>query len=1253
MAAKRVPKKTSSATTRNRRKQSGATQATKRASRAPARITNKRPYEGPVEWLFPMLEQAYATLGPKTPPSRTAGGPRPKASVARAAPSALTKAVNHAAGKIRHRERLSGDALAELPLTHWEDVLREYKQRKMAEVVPKATRRRAGGTPPAMPAILGANNWTPLGPSVVAHAQTANRGAVGGRTSGIAIDATGKRIYVATANGGVFRSDDGGLSFHSTMDSFDLDPLNFASTSLACGAIAIDPAHPDRVYVGTGEGDTDALFSARIVNALPAYRGIGPVRSDDGGRTWVNETSSPSLAGFAFYKIAVDPSNPEHCVAATTNGLYERVPSGASFTWKRRRPAVHTSVVVARSGGTTVWFAAERGGSVYRSVNGSTWVVVGTSFPANTGRVALGVQSDNPNIVYAYIATAAGALSGVRRLDGQSGAWRNITGVPDVLPGGQGAYNLCISVDPNNANRIFLGGDYLDSQALGYPASIWRCDITAAGAALSMTGTSLGRNAHADVHSLVHVPGSSTRLFAGSDGGVFEHPTANGAGDFVSRNTGLASLCANFVAQHPTEPAVLYVGLQDNGTAKCTGEAVWRHVLFADGGYCIVNWNDPFRVLLFANGSVYRALDGGLDYGSWADVTPPGASWQLMAEPLVGTPRNPASPAEAEIVAIGVGTTIYVSPDFGSTWPDQPTLPAGSDSVFSISFASATRMFVGTVSGEVFRLDDAGAAGWTITRLDNVTAGPLPLAGRISDIAVDTTDASRSSIYICFGGVGDFRHVWRFDGTKWSARSGTSGSGTQLLDVEHTSVQFDAVTGRVYVGANIGVWESADQGATWRPLQNGLPDAPVLDLQIHPTARLLRASLHGRGIFEWKLDSPILPDVELYVRDTALDTGRNVNTDGRPDPTRAPGGSVAHWLSPNIKVDVPTSAGYQTPTTSIDFLTFNEVLVDGSGGVATIAAPPTVHNRVYVEVHNRGRADATNVRVMAAITNAATGLTLPSGYTASVVAGTPIGGLWTTLGVTTIPLIQAGFPQIASFDLPSTSLPLPASLPGASHYCLVTFIHSASDAFASTERNVDLLTLSDRKVGQKNLHIIEFVGTPPPPKNSTGRWAMLGISGSNLEGKRRIDLSIDARAFQGTLHFVLPSGLFPADPKKQAEGFAVGATDTVKAWAGRQTEDAKRLFHEAKYPADQFELMTSAVAKVAGQKPLVLAGGKAATLKGLPLSNKDDHFIFIRVDASEKSKPGASTFFDVTQTDSTTGAFLGASRYQVVINRTK
>ena len=95
-------------------------------------------------------------------------------------------------------------------------------------------------------------------------------------------------------------------------------------------------------------------------------------------------------------------------------------------------------------------------------------------------------------------------------------------------------------------------------------------------------------------------------------GDGLRHHDVLAAGDCVYIPAGVPHLPGN---PHPTEPAVIYAGLQDNGTAKYTGEQVWRHVLFADGGYCVVNWNDPFRVLLFANGNVFRATDGGLDYG--------------------------------------------------------------------------------------------------------------------------------------------------------------------------------------------------------------------------------------------------------------------------------------------------------------------------------------------------------------------------------------------------------------------------------------------------------------------------------------------------------------------------------------------------------------------------------------------------------------------------------------------------------------
>jgi hypothetical protein len=130
------------------------------------------------------------------------------------------------------------------------------------------------------------------------------------------------------------------------------------------------------------------------------------------------------------------------------------------------------------------------------------------------------------------------------------------------------------------------------------------------------------------------------------------------------------------------------------------------------------------------------------------------------------------------------------------------TLPIGAGSVFALAFASPTRLFVGTTAGQVFRADRAGNT-WTATRLDDVAAGPIGLSGLVTDVAIDWADPTRSSIYLTFGGVGDPRRVWRFDGNRWEARSGTAPS-SNLLNVEHNVVVVDPkAPSNVYVG---GEW---------------------------------------------------------------------------------------------------------------------------------------------------------------------------------------------------------------------------------------------------------------------------------------------------------------------------------------------------------------------------------------------------------------------------------------------------------------
>jgi hypothetical protein len=295
--------------------------------------------------------------------------------------------------------------------------------------------------------------------------------------------------------------------------------------------------------------------------------------------------------------------------------------------------------------------------------------------------------------------------------------------------------------------------------------------------------------------------------------------------------------------------------------------------------------------------------------------------------------------------------------------------------------------------------------------------------------------------------------------------------------------------------------------------------------------------------------------------------------------------------------------------------------------------------------------DATNVQVMAAITNAATGLALPSGYTANVQAGTALPGpKWITLGVQTIPVLRAGFPRVVAFDLPSTVLPMPASLPGNSHWCSVVFVHAAQDPFSSTIGNVDALTLADRKVGQKNLHLVEFIGTPPAPGTGIGTWALLFVSGIHFSEKRLMHLRIDSKRFPGDIHFVLPPALYPKS-QTQIKNLRAGSAALVKRWADDYGLASKRLWFEAKYREAQYVRLTDAMRLVRGQKPLVLSGGGVAEIRDLPIGRADEIPVFMRIDPPANAKVGSVYEFDVMQLDAKTGKLLGGSRYRIVINR--
>jgi hypothetical protein len=162
-------------------------------------------------------------------------------------------------------------------------------------------RRRKAATASIDPAF-----WTPIGPAPIPNGQTqAPASAVSGRTISIAVHPTNPNlIYVGTAQGGIYRTSDGGVNWTPIFDS---------AMSLAIGALALAPSDPEILYVGTGEpnGSADSFFGVglyRINNASTTANLTGPI--DPLVTTGIPNTTA--FTGRAISRILVHPTDAAH-----------------------------------------------------------------------------------------------------------------------------------------------------------------------------------------------------------------------------------------------------------------------------------------------------------------------------------------------------------------------------------------------------------------------------------------------------------------------------------------------------------------------------------------------------------------------------------------------------------------------------------------------------------------------------------------------------------------------------------------------------------------------------------------------------------------------------------------------------------------------------------------------------------------------------------------------------------------------------
>ncbi len=663
---------------------------------------------------------------------------------------------------------------------------------------------------------------------------------------------------------------------------------------------------------------------------------------------------------------------------------------------------------------------------------------------------------------------------------------------------GQGHYDSALAVDPTNDYRIFVGG-----ASQGQGAALYRCNIQQQDSIWLTEPEYIGNSVHADIHRIVFTPDIPNQMWVGCDGGVFFTDNPSGNGDiFSSRNNGLQTLSINSLGQHPTEECILFCGTQDNGLLLYRGNEAWKHFEGGDSGYVIVNWHVPSQILSTYTFNRVRLSNASKPYSAkWFDVPLEDEEIEkntLFYAPLTGTPYNKtAADPEKESNRVAFGSDrVWISDGFGDDWYSIPFGEydpnnfdnQGNDrldgKVKSLHFASFDTLYAGTIKGGVYLFKwDENKKKWSRNKISNNKF----VGYTITSIAVVPDQSDR--IFVSLSGVGIISKIWEWSQENWEARpTGINVSHNAIVITKNLS----AID--IYVGTDIGVWHFPDAGLSWEPFSNGLPDAAVLDLKIYPGINdgtenrpaLLRAATHGRGVFEYVLDNLPKKRIELYIRDTVLDSGRfPTRLDGRLDPTDPKQERhISEIDSPDIKIGVPDVKGrYQFYAKNIDFTQFVDQMEDGSG-IVPIHPTEVVRSRIYIQVHNRGIVPADQVRVTALIKLIAgedtTPPVLPEGYRGKIQQGIPVAeDNWKTIGIAQLNDVRVGFPKVAMIDLKSDLLGTPDELGENNQFYLVIFLHHIDDSFESTERNLFNLAINDKKVSYKKIKAAEFEGTIP------------------------------------------------------------------------------------------------------------------------------------------------------------------------------
>ncbi|NOX86145.1 MAG: PKD domain-containing protein [Chlorobi bacterium] len=660
-------------------------------------------------------------------------------------------------------------------------------------------------------------DWSSMGPD-----QTSGGYAGLGRLNCVGFSPSdNNKIYVGAAAGGVWKTTDGGSTWSPVSDSI-------AALGIS-DIVVVEKNGVETVYIGTGDRDHSDTYS------------VGVLKSSDGGATWNTTGLDWTQNQFKLInRMIVDPDAPDTIYAATTDGLYQTVDGGTS--WSLKTGTIFIDIEF-QPGNTAQIYGSNKSGQVYRSTNyGNSWTQVMSI--SGGKRTEIAVTADNSSVVYALVANSSSGLKGIYKSTNGGASFSLVYNAYNLLgwncsgsggTSGQGWYDLCIASDPNDENTVFVGGVNTWKSSDG--GTTWNvsnhwwgdCSVPAV---------------HADKHYLKYQNGTST-LFECNDGGFYK--TSNGGSTWTHLGSGLVISQMYRLSVSQTASDEVIAGLQDNGT-KAMLSGTWNDVIGGDGMECLIDYTDE------------NTQYGELYFG---DIRRTTNHWVSKTSITYGISGN-AAWVTPYIIDKNDHATLYVgyqdvwkSTNQGNSW----TQLSGwyGNTLRSLAIANNSDYIYAATLTTLYKTTDGGTT-WT-----NITSGLPVSSSNISYISVKDDDPN--TVWVSFSG---FNSHGVYETTNGGSSWANISTGLPQLPVNCVIQDTSATDVVLYAGTDVGVYVK-DGSNNWAAFYDSLPNVVVTELDIYydsnPANSKIRAATFGRGLWESDLYSTVAAPVADFVAD--------------------------------------------------------------------------------------------------------------------------------------------------------------------------------------------------------------------------------------------------------------------------------------------------------------------------------------------------------------------------------------------------